>query len=114
MGAWGYGSFDNDSAMDFISELINEKSIKKIINKKRIESYEYDKIRVAAEILIHLHKLSDIIWVYQSTIDGIVEGLKVAISDDEWFESWDDELRAKLLKKQLKKFIRELEKIEGY
>ena len=29
MGAWGYGSFENDSALDFLSSLINEKAIKK-------------------------------------------------------------------------------------
>jgi len=114
MGAWGYGSFDNDQSMDFIASLLNEKAIKKIVNKKRINTYEYDEIRVSAEILIHLNKLCDIYWVEQSTIDGLIEGLKTIINDNEWFESWDDDLRAKLLKKQLKKFVRQLESMEGH
>lgn len=113
MGAWGYGSFENDSGMDFLSNLINEKEIEKLLKKKDFQDWDYDSIRITSEVLIHLHKINKF-WVKQSTLDGLIEKLEFIINDDEWFESWDDNLRAKLLKKQLKKFISQLSNLEGY
>jgi len=113
MGAWGYGSFENDSALDFLSSLINEKEIKKLVNKKKLESYDYDEIRITAEVLIHLHKINKY-WVDQETIDGLIDGLNAAISDKEWIGSWDDSRAAQQLIKQLKKFIKQLQNLKGY
>jgi len=112
MGAWGYGSFENDSALDFLSSLINEKAIKKLF-KTKSKHHNYDEIRITAEILIHLHKINRF-WVDQSTIDGLIDGLNVAINDKEWVSGWKSQTDARLLVKQLKKFVKQLKNIEGY
>ncbi len=113
MGAWGYGSFENDSALDFVGSLINEKAIKDLFKSKNKYAHNYDEMRITAEILIHLHKIHDL-WIEQETIDGLILGLEKCVADDEWFESWRDERDAKLLKKQIKKFIKNLQSITGY
>jgi Domain of unknown function (DUF4259) len=113
MGAWGYGSFENDSALDFVSELINQKALKKLVLKKKITDWDYDEIRVSAEILIHLHSLNEF-WVDQEIIDGLIRGLELAIADKDWHAAWVDERDAKAIVKQLKKFVRQLKNIEGY
>jgi hypothetical protein len=113
MGAWGYGSFDNDTAMDFVSTLLNQKVLKALVNKKRIDTWQYDEIRVSAEILIHLHKINKF-WVDQDVIDGLIEKLNVIINDKEWLDGWDNRNDAKALIKQLRGFVKKLEGLEGY
>lgn len=113
MGAWGCGSFDNDSAMDFISDLLNQKALKKLALKKKITDWDYDELRVSAEILIHFHKLNEI-WVDQEVIDGLIQGLELAIADKEWHASWVDKHDAKTIIRQLKKFVRQLKQLVGW
>ena len=113
MGAWGYGSFENDTALDFVPDLFNEKAIKKLVCKKNISEWDYDAIRVSAEVLLHLHKLNNL-WVEQETIDGLIKGLEVIIADKAWFDNWNDERDANGIKRQLKGFIRKLGELEGY
>jgi len=113
MGAWGYGSFENDTALDFVPQLINQKPLKKLANKKRIDTWEYDEVRAAAEILIHLHKISPL-WVEQDIIWGLVDKLKIIINDKEWLDGWRDERDAKAMIRKLKGFVKKLEELEGY
>jgi hypothetical protein len=113
MGAWGYGSFDNDTALDFIPELINQKPLKKLINQKHLETWQYDEVRVAAEIIIHLHKINTL-WVDQEIINGLVDKLNLIIGDKEWLNDWRDEQEAKAMIRQLKGFVKKLEELEGY
>ena len=110
MGAWGTGSFDNDTALDFIEDLISFDALKKMIRKNQLD---YDKIRVAAEILIHLHKINSI-WVNKEIISILVIGLEAAIQDTDWHDTWRDPADAKKLIKQLKSFVKTLKTLESF
>lgn len=108
MGAWGYSTFDNDTACDFKAVMINEKEIIRACSKK---NFDYDEVRASAETIIHLSKL-DPLWVYQSTIDKLIECLKIALKDTIWLEGWND--GGKETKRSINRLIRNLNKIEGY
>jgi hypothetical protein len=114
MGAWGYGSFENDTAMDFVGSWINSKALKNLASKKKIDHYDYDEFRVAAEILVHLHKLDKTLWVDQSIIDGLISGLEMAVKDVSWHDTWRDSDGIKKIIRQMRGFIKKLKKIEGY
>ena len=113
MGAWGYGSFQNDTAMDFVGNILNEKALKELVNKKKLDHYNYDEIRVSAEILVHLHKIQNM-WVDQEVIDGLIRGLDLAIEDKSWHDTWRDEKSAKDMVKHLRKLVNKLGKLKGY
>ena len=113
MGAWGYGSFENDTALDFVPQLINQKALKKLVNKKRIDTWQYDEVRVAAEIIVHLHKIY-VLWIDKTIINGLVDKLQLIIDDKEWLNGWNNRNDAKVLVKQLKGFVKKLEELEGY
>lgn len=113
MGAWGYGSFENDTALDFIHDLINWKKLKKLIKKKQFNHRDYDELRISAEIIIHLHLINKI-WTEREIMDGLSRGLQQAIQDESWYESWKDESGAKDIMRQLKKFIKQLKNLDGY
>lgn len=110
MGAWGYGPFDNDSAMDFVSLFVNSKELIKLVKQKDPDPNE---LRAAAAIIIQLHKIQDL-WFDQEDIDKLIGRLEDVINDDEWFETWRDSRDARDIKKEIRKYIRELKKLEGY
>lgn len=112
MGAWGKSSFQNDSGLDFIPSLINFKNLKKLVSRKNI-GYYYDEIRISAEILLHLHKIHDL-WTDQLIIDQLIECLEIILSDEEWFESWNDSRDARDIRKNIKRLIKGLSNVEGY
>jgi hypothetical protein len=114
MGAWGTGSFENDSALDFISNIFNEKEIVKVIKSSKKRGWHaYDEARVAAATLLHLYKL-DTLWCNQSTIDLLKEYIDVAKSDEEWLDSWYDIRDRRDIKKSLSKLSKGLSELEGY
>ena len=115
MGAWGYGSFDNDSAMDFIGDVININKLEKLIKliHKKNSDLDYNEVRVAAEFVLHLHEINSL-WFDRHIIDGLVDGLELAIADKEWFDSWRDERDAKSIIKQLKSFVKKLKALDAY
>lgn len=110
MGAWGYGAFDNDTALDFVPEIINFDIIQAKINN---ENFYYDEARVATEILIHLDKLGGI-WAEQKTIDLLIIVLKGLLEDKEWFGTWNSKKNTAGIKKEVKGYIKALKKIKGY
>lgn len=113
MGAWGKGSFDNDSALDFVPNIVSFKKVGKLVKRKHIDSFMYDEIRVSAEILLHLHKI-EIIWTDQEIIDNLIECLKTILTDKEWFETWRDSRDASDIRRNIKRLIKGLENVEGY
>ena len=110
MGAWGYGPFDNDSSLDWISYFINCKTFTKLVKQKDPDPNE---LRAAAAIIIQLHKVYDL-WFDQQDIDKLISHLEDVINDDEWFESWVSAKDAKGIKKEIHRYVRELKKLEGY
>lgn len=110
MGAWGYGPFDNDSAMDFVSLFVNSKELIKLVKQKDPDPNE---LRAAAAIIIQLHKVNDL-WFDQEDIDKLIGRLEDVINDGEWFNSWKDTREAGDIKREIRKYIRELKKLEGY
>jgi hypothetical protein len=113
MGAWGYGSFENDTAMDFIAHLFNEKALKKLVSQKKLSEDSYHEVRVSAEILIHLHKLNDL-WVDQETMQCLIKALETIEADTEWYKTWVDDNEAAGIKKQVKTFIKKLKTFDAY
>jgi|SRR5579859_3762584 len=113
MGAWGIESFENDTALDFVSELLNFKSLKNLLKKKQLTHDDYDRLRVSAVILLHLHKIHNL-WCDQEIIDLMIIHLEFMSKDQEWFDTWTDDRDARDIRKQVKKLIKGLKEIQGY
>ena len=111
MGAWGYNSLENDTALDFMSVLINEDAVIKVLKRKNRDSCNYNEVRAAAEVLLHLSKLEPL-WFRQKTINDMIEYLQDVTKDEDWFNSWID--GGKATKRSIKSLIRRLKKIDGY
>ncbi len=109
MGAWGYGAFDSDEGLDFISLLFNEEAIAKALNEE--SAWGYDSIRAAGEVLVHLSRLRAH-WVSQKTLDGMVDCLKSVLDDAEWLKGWDD--GGEEVKRSIKALVDDLEALDGY
>jgi len=110
MGAWGYKTFENDSALDWVSDFINSKELTKLVKQKDPDPNE---LRAAAAIIIQLHKVNDL-WFDQENIDKLIGRLEDVVNDGEWFKSWFSSRDARDIKKEMRKYIRELKKLEGY
>lgn len=110
MGAWGFGPFENDSALDWVSYFISNKELAKLVKRKDPDPND---LRAAAEIVLALHKLNDL-WFDQEVIDGLVKALEKVIDDEEWFDSWVSRREAMKIKRKIRNYIRELKKLEGY
>jgi hypothetical protein len=108
MGAWGTGSFDNDTALDFVPEIVNFSIIKKLIDN---DSLYYNQARVAAEILLHLDKLGGL-WTDQEIIDCLIGCLEGLLEDKKWLHTWND--KGKATKKDVKRLIKGLKRMEGF
>ena len=112
MGAWGYGTFDNDSALDFVSYFVNGKALVKLVKQKH-KDQDPNELRAAAAIVLALHKINDL-WFDQEVIDKLIESLEYVINDKEWFDSWSEARDAKDIKRQFYKFVKQLKELEGY
>lgn len=108
MGAWGFGSLDNDAALDFVPELINEDAVKKMLKMK----HNHAELRATGEILVHLHKLNNL-WFHQETIDELVAKLESVLTDQDWMDSWADD-GPEVVRASIKKLINKLKKLDGY
>lgn len=107
MGAWGFGSFDNDAAQDFLSLLVCEKAVTRALAK----TDNYAEVRVAAEVLLHLSRIQDL-WFKKETVEKMIRYLEGALENKMWLESWIDGGRA--AKKSLRRLIGGLKRMEGY
>jgi DNA transposition AAA+ family ATPase len=108
MGAWGYGPLENDTAMDYVSDVESlpaEESLEfllKTINENpNKEFWKYDKIRAAIQII--QEKTKDKLIINKS-----IKKLKIILKDKSWIESWKDPYR---IRKSIKEDINRLEKM---
>lgn len=116
MGAWGIGSFENDTALDYIPELINFDSLNEKLKRllpNKIDHYHYDEIRVSVTILIHLHKINNF-WVKQEVLNNLSLAMKIILNDKSWYNTWRCENDAKNIKLQIRRDLIKLRKLKGY
>lgn len=112
MGAWGYGVFDNDSACDWISTFVNNKALSKLVKQKDPDPND---LRAAAAVVIQLHKISsDHIWFDQEVLDKLVASLQCVLDEKEWFDTWRDPRDANDIKREMRRYIRQLKELGGY
>jgi len=108
MGAWGYEAFENDHALDWVGEVVNEDFWSKI--KKALEGEDHDEIRAAAGVTIAV--LSGVRGAapYEYDIRKIAyDSLKRIMWDGKWLDSWGNP--AEVIK-GIQKQLRELESID--
>lgn len=103
MGAWGYKSFDNDTASEFISEMLVP--VEKILKKKRIYNYEYDEFRAAAEFVI---RMSPCYIFDKEIIEPLLDKLQFIIDDVQWIKEWNSPVS---IRRDLTRQITDLTKI---
>ena len=108
MGAWGYEAFENDHALDWVGEVVNEDFWSKI--KKALEGEDHDEIRAAAGLTIAVLSGCRATAPYEYDIRKIAyDSLNRIMGDRNWLESWghSDEVI-----KDIQKQLRELESID--
>lgn len=110
MGAWGHGHLDNDSALDFLSFVLNTKVLKTLSKKKKLEPCEYDEVRAACALLVHLSQLEPL-WVDIGVIEGLTKQLEKIHQDKEWISNWKN---PKEVKKNVGVLLKKMKKLEGY
>jgi len=103
MGAWGYGPFDNDTALDFSSEI--EEPISRAVKRKPADHNYYELI-ASAEIIVALSKLYN---QNEEIIDSLVQGLENILKDIKFIHSWND---PKKFTKSVKKTMSKLKKLQ--
>ena len=84
MGAWDEDEFGNDEALTFLAPIL--KSVEKVANKKKIDEWDYEKIRAAIEIFLRVgpNQWDDPIGhQLKSKLDTIIR-------DDLWVNNWKD------------------------
>lgn len=94
MGAWGYGIYENDYAMD-TSHFIREKPLPELINYCLNDGDEYD-ARMGADIFLRTQELLSFIadytleeWVEETAAKYVVR-LESILTDKDWIDSWVD------------------------
>jgi len=108
MGAWGHEAFENDHALDWVGEVVNDDFWGKI--KTALEGENHDEIRAAAGITIAVLSGCRATAPYQYDIRKIAyDSLKRIMWDGKWLDSWDDP--AEVIK-YIQKQLRELESID--
>ena len=108
MGAWGYGTFENDGALDHFW-VVTEK-IAECFTEKKPYTYSttnfgsIEEMRVAAQLLVSIHRL---LSIDDTFLSKAYKAVKAISEDEEWISSWDDE---KTIRKEI---ASELAQIEG-
>lgn len=89
MGAWEYGIYDNDTALDFVGDL------ESFFIEKLNGSKEPEEIRVIADIAQHLDL---------EILPNCVEELEFLLDDEDWINTWNDPDRIKgMIQEEIKK-----------
>ena len=110
MGAWGYGVYSNDSALDFVWNL-SDYSIPELIASALADGEE-EKLRVAGDVFVQTYNLLDMAisdenWLKQTKAD-LIEAIQNILDDNEWIEQWGD---TKLIRDNLNIELRALERL---
>lgn len=110
MGAWGFGAFENDTAMDWVGDLedhdnhdILESAFLSVINVSVAEMTECCEALAAAEVVAALHhapseQVPDEVldWIEkhpdltESLRDKAVQAIEAMLSDSELRELWEE------------------------
>lgn len=110
MGAWDYGHLDNDTALDFVDDVINKKALEKLAKKKKIDEYEYNEVRAACVVVVQLAKLE---WAHfdEAIVEGLTQHLEKIYKDEKWLDNW---LNPKKVKKNVGDLLKQMRNVEGY
>lgn len=98
MGTWGYGPYQNDSAVDWLADNVRERAT------KGLESKTPEEVRVAAALLVE----------YLSKHQNVEDEAALAIErledllESSWLDAWSDPAAAK---REIRKQIRALKKL---
>ena len=101
MGAWGYGTFENDNALDWISDF-------EAFLTKSIRSKWYDDNLAATHVLVSISLSSGGVDSFPNLeiVDLAYCRLNTILKDDKWLNSWDWGIDLK--KKEIKKLRKKL------
>ena len=108
MGAWGYEAFENDHALDWVGEVVNDDFWGKV--KTALEGENHDEIRAATGLTIAVLSGCRATAPYEYDIRKIsYDSHNRIMGDRNWLESWghSDEVI-----KDIQKQLRELESID--
>lgn len=105
MGAFGYGPFDCDGALNWYESIT--KILKKEISKK---SLDYETVRSIAEF-IWINRNELYLWNHngQKMLQLLISKLKKILDDKSWIDDWDDPLK---IKRNIRNQIYKLEKLK--
>lgn len=102
MGHWGYGTFENDNALDWVNDF-------ETFLIKSIRSKWYDDNLAAIHTLVSISLSSRGIVKYSfpnfEIVDLAYTRLNTILKDDEWLSSWNSK---ELKKKEIKKLYNKL------
>lgn len=91
MGAWGTGTFDNDTACDFAAEVADSRDLTKIVSaldrvlasgSSYLEAPDAEEALAAADIVARLRGKFGPQTAYTEDIDKWVRNCKLVVSDD--------------------------------
>lgn len=91
MGAWGTGTFENDTACDFAADVADSRDLTKIVSAldrvlasgpSYLEAPDAEEALAAAEIVARLRGKFGPQTAYTEDIDNWVKNNKLAVSDD--------------------------------
>lgn len=105
MGAFGYGSFDNDNALDFIPELINIKQFEKLVKKKTLDINDYDRLRAGCELV---WILKEAVIFDEDLLPLLIKKLQIILADENYTASWREPEK---IKRNIRGLIKKMEKL---
>lgn len=91
MGAWGSGTFENDTACDFAAEVADNRDLAKIVSaldralasgRSCLEAPDAEEALAAADIVARLRGNFGPQTAYTEEIDTWVKNYKLSVSDD--------------------------------
>ena len=101
MGAWDFKAFDNDTALDFVQEIVRYIAAPL---KGGAGKYSNEDMRASAQLLCILAKRG----LYVDYLALAKDKLKLILDDDEWMEDWNDPVQAR------REIIKEINAVNRY
>lgn len=123
MGAWGFGPFENDTAMDHVWDFTNKIDFNVVLDiidhSIMNDKYDYENVRVDGKILVGLNNLrlfnshiaidNERILTMEKQNKLMFKLIKIyneILNDNGYLESWSD---SEALKKELTEELKELQ-----
>jgi len=98
MGAWGYGPYENDSALDWLGDNITDRVEKGLRSKDEAE------VRVAAAVITDYLGKRD---ASDDLIDDAIEKLEQLLDNERWVGSWNEPKKIRpAIKRQISRLKR--------